>query len=144
MRLWLTLFVLLWQVAPTFAQIRKNTFDVTPDGQDGLILAVGSYLPLRDALDYLNREYGWRISYEDPVYPDSELSDIAVPEWKKNHPGARCCYFPKFSEMRFRISKPTGSKGEREKIVGELVEQFNMSGRIEKAKLIEATLEQFS
>jgi hypothetical protein len=141
MRHWLTLLFVLWQAAPAFNQLRKNTFAVTPDGPTNFVLTVGSYYPLRDVLNYLNHEYGWRISYEDPVYPEAELFDIAIPEWKKAHPGERGFYAPKFMEIQFRISKPAGSQGEREKIIGQLIEQFNRSDRDEKFALVDASPE---
>jgi hypothetical protein len=139
MKPWLTLLFVLSQVVPAFRQIRKNTFQATPEGPTNLVLTVGSYYPLRDALDYLNHEYGWRISYEDPVYPDAELSDIAIPDWEKAHPGERGFYVPKFTEMQFRIAKPTGSQGEERKLLTGLVEQFNKSGRLVKFKVLDAS-----
>src|SRR5258708_40336521 len=128
MKLQLTLLILVSQAVSAFCQLRENTFTVTSEEPNRLVLAVGSAYSLRDALEYLNHEYGWRISYEDPLYPNSELMDYAIPEWKKKHPGERGFYAPKFTEMRFRITKPTGSKGERKRIVGQLLEQFNGSG----------------
>jgi len=139
MKLRLTLFILVSQAASAFCQLRQNTFTITPEEPNNLVLSVGSAYPLRDALEYLNHEYGWRISYEDPLYPNSELTDYAIPEWKRKHPGERGFYAPKFTEMRFRITKPAGRKGERNKIVGELVGQFNGTGREEKFKLIDAS-----
>jgi hypothetical protein len=139
MRLRLTLIILLLQVMPACSQIQQNTFQVTPDGPNNLSLTVASYYPLRDALDYLDHEYGWRISYEDPVYPDGELTDIAIPEWKKKHPGERGFFVPKFTEMRFRISKPTGGRGEAKKVLTELIEEFNQSGRLEKFSVLDAS-----
>ncbi|WP_348269676.1 hypothetical protein P8936_15175 [Edaphobacter paludis] len=135
----LTLLFLLSQICPLFGQIRKNTFHAIPEGPNNLLLSVGSYYPVRDALDYLNHEYGWRISYEDPVYPDAELSDIAIPNWKNTHPGERGFYVPKFTEMQFRILKPTGSQGEEKKILTGLVEQLNRSGRPVKFKVLDAS-----
>jgi hypothetical protein len=141
MKLQLTLLILVSQAVSAFSQLRENTFIVTSEEPNRLVLAIGSAYPLRDALEYLNHEYGWRVSYEDPLYPNSELTDYAIPEWKKKHPGERGFYAPKHTEMRFRVTKPTGSKGERNRILTELLEQFNGSGREEKFKLIDASHE---
>ncbi len=139
MKLQLTLLIIVSQAVSAFSQLRENTFTITPEEPNSLVLTVGSAYPLRNALEYLNHEYGWRISYEDPLYPNSELTDYAIPEWKRKHPGGRGFYAPTFTEMRFRITKPTGSKGERKRIVAELLEQFNGSGREEKFTLIDAS-----
>lgn len=139
MNTWLILLFLLSQVVPSLSQLRNNTFHVTPDGPNILVFTVGSYYPLRDALSYLSHEYGWRISYEDPVYPDAELSDIAIADWKNKHPGERGFYVPKFTEIQFRIAKPVGSKGDEKKALTQLIEQFNQSGRLVKFKLLDAS-----
>jgi len=132
--------ILLMEAVPLFSQLRQNTLQASSEGAANLILSVGSYYPLRDAVDYLNREYGWRISYEDPRYPESETVDIAIPQWKKNHPGERGFYAPKWTDMRFRITKPLGRDGEQKKALTELIEQFNQLDRQDKFTILDASL----
>lgn len=124
----MSLFLFL-QTLPTLCQVRPASLQAAPDGQDALVLTVRSNYPIRDSVRYLNENYGWLISYEDPIYPDVEVEDISIPQWKKAHPGERGFLTPIFSQVRFRITKPSGSKGEQEKILGELVDQFNRLGR---------------
>src|SRR5260370_37285582 len=115
MKLQLTLLILVSQAVSAFCQLRQNTFTITPEGPNSLVLTVGSAYPLRDALEYLNHEYGWRISYEDTLYPNSELTDYAIPEWKRKHPGERGFYAHKYTAMRFHITKQTCSTVERKR-----------------------------
>jgi hypothetical protein len=138
-RRWI-LLVLLLEAIPLLSQLRQNTFEASPGGATNLILSVGSYYPLKDAVDYVNREYGWRISYEDPRYPESEIVDIAIPQWKKDHPGERGFYVPKWTEVRFRITKPSGRDGEQKKVLTELVEQFNRLDRQDKFTILDGSL----
>ena len=132
--------VLLLQATSVFCQIRQSTFQVSSVDSTNLILSVGSYYPLKNVVNYLNREYGWRISYEDPFYPDNEVVDIAVPQWKKSHPGERGFYVPKWADVRFRITKPLGKEGEQKKVITELVEQFNRLDRPDKFTVVDASL----
>lgn len=134
------LLVLLMQAAPLLCQLRQSTLQVSSEGAANLILSVGSYYPMRNAVDYLNREYGWRISYEDPRYLESEVTDIAIPQWKKNHSGERGFYAPKWIEVRFRIAKPLGRDGEQKSVLAELVEQFNRLDRQDKFTILDASL----
>jgi hypothetical protein len=134
------LLVLLLQIAPAPCQLRQNTLQVSPEGEANLILSIGSYYPLKDAVDYLNGEYGWKISYEDPHYPESEIADIAIPQWKKSHPSERGFYVPKWTEMRFRITKPSRRDGEQKRVLTEVVEQFNRLDRQDKFTILDASL----
>lgn len=124
--------VFLANVVLMHGQLRQKSMHVTADGTTGLILSVGSYTPLKDTVDYLNREYGWRVSYEDPLYSDSQVEDIAVPSWRKNHQGERGFYVPKWAEVKLRISTPSSQKDEQAKIVRELVQQYNQLPREDK------------
>lgn len=132
MKIKLVPLVLLANVVFMHCQLRQKTMHVTSEEATGLILSVGSYTPLKDAIDYLNHEYGWLVSYEDPLYLDSQVEDIAVPSWRKAHPGERGFYVPKWTELKLRITKPTGQAGEQAKVLHELVQQYNQLNREDK------------
>jgi hypothetical protein len=124
--------VFLANVVLMHGQLRQKTMHVTAEGTTGLIVSVGSYTPLKDTIDYLNLEYGWRVSYEDPLYLDYQVEDIAVPSWRKNHPGERGFYVAKWTELRLRISKPAGQKAGQAKVLRELIQQYNLLQREDK------------
>lgn len=132
MKMKLLLFALLLQALPLFCQYRQKTIQAAPDGANNILISVGSYYPLKDTIDYLNHEYGWRVSYEDPLYSKSQIADIAVPEWKKAHPGERGFYVPKWTEVSFHIAKPSGQPGESNKILEALIAQYNRLEREDK------------
>ncbi len=71
MRIRLVTLFLLAHVVDMHCQMRQKSMHVTSEGRTGLIISVESYTPLKDAIDYLNHEYGWLVSYEDPFYLDS-------------------------------------------------------------------------
>lgn len=115
MKIKLVPLVLLANAVFMHCQLREKTVHVTAEGTTGLIISVGGYTPLKDTIDYLNHEYGWRVSNEDPLYPDSQVEDIAVPSWRKSHLGERGFYVPKWTELKLRITKPAGRRGEQAK-----------------------------
>lgn len=131
---WLSI-VLLAHGVLLHAQLKQRLMHVTPDGTAGAVLTVGGYVPLKDTIDYLNHEYGWRVSYEDSLYSSSQVEDIAVVSWRKTHPGERGFYVPKWAELKFRLSTPSGQKGEQAKILSELIQQYNQLQREDKFSL---------
>lgn len=124
--------VLFLQTLPALCQFRQTTMQVTQEGESTLVISIGSYFPIKEVINYLNRDYGWLISFEDPVYPESQLVDIAIPSWKNSHPGQRGFYAPRWTEAHLRIPKPSGRPGERGRILAELVEQYNRLDREDK------------
>jgi hypothetical protein len=128
---WALIFFLA-NVVFMHGQLRQKTMHVTADGTTSLILSVGGYTPLKDTIDYLNHQYGWRVSYEDPLYPDSQVEDIAVPSWRKNHYGERGFYVPKWTELKLRILRPIGQRGAQAEVLRELVQQYNQLQREDK------------
>ena len=111
---------------------------VSGDGPGRLILKIASYSPMRDAVLYLDQRYGWLISYEDPLYPDSEVEDIAIPQWKKAHPGERGFYSPVYTQARFEITKPSGRPDDQQTVLVELTTEFNKLNRPDKFVLFNA------
>ena len=114
------------------AQLRPSKLSVNPEGTDKLSISVASYYPLKDVIDYLDYQFGWNISYEDPLYLESQLTDIAAPSWKKAHPGERGYYVPPWTAMLLQIDKPTHHAGEQQKILNGLVSQYNQLDRSDK------------
>lgn len=135
----LVIVLLLLQTSMVFCQYRQSVLSITSEGTSTLVLDVGSYYPLKDTIDYLNHEYGWLISYEDPLYLESQLTDIAVPSWKKNHPGERGFYVPPWTEWRVRIARPSGRVGERSIILNDLVAQYNRLDREDKYFIVDVS-----
>lgn len=103
-----------------------------PSGADELTISVASYYPIKEIVNYFNYHYGWKVSYEAPLYLESQLTDIAVPAWKKAHPGERGYYVPGWIELRLRVTKPAAVPGEQPKILNQLIRQYNNLDRLDK------------
>jgi len=108
-------------------QIRPSSTEVTrSDGT--LSITVHSYYPVRDILVRLGQEYGWSINYEDPIYPASDTVDVSVSSWRRDHPGERGFYVPKWEDA-FSVHLPAAGEhvGSPFGILQGIVNEYNRS-----------------
>jgi hypothetical protein len=133
----LALALCLLIALPASGQYRPKSIKISPEGDSSISISIGSYYPLKDTLDWLNREYGWFISYEDPIYSENEVVDISILSWRKSHPGERGFYVPRWSEVQFRIQKPSGKSDDEKIVLNQLVDQYNRINRPERFAVLQ-------
>ncbi len=102
-----------------------------------VVLTVYDYSPLREALEWVRAKYGWPVNYEDPIYREQDLLDVAAKEWRRDHPGERGYYVPRPTSFTVRFPEPGKGRQDEAKTLLSLVEQYNSSQTVVRAVLVQ-------
>ncbi len=82
-------------------------------GSEVVLSAQGSY-PMREIVEQVRTEYGWLVSYEDPIFSEAKLIDVADPGWRHEHPHEPGVLVPRTQALSVRFNAPrTGTTNEK-------------------------------
>ena len=87
--------------------------------------------PLKQAVQAIAEEYGWRVDYEDPIYDlMTETVDANDPSWISSHPGELRVKLPNGHQLHSEFSVSAAGKGrlDRKSILESLVDSNTNSG----------------
>ncbi len=100
-------------------------------------LTVYDYSPLREAVAWVRAKYGWPVSYEDPIYREDHVVDVAAAVWRRAHPGERGYYVPRPTMFTVRFPAPAEGTRDERKTLEAIVTRYNGSQSTVHAALVQ-------
>lgn len=83
--------------------------------------------PLWMALNALEREYGWVIDYDDPIYSQAETTAQNNPQFESRHPG-KVSRMPSGTTFETTFTEPAGNANSPVAVISKIVTDYNASG----------------
>lgn len=114
----------------TGGQSFKPRADITK-GRNSITVDASEPRPLKQAVEAIAEENGWRVDYEDPIYaPGTETVDANDPSWVSSHPGALRVKIPNGHRLHSEFSMSAVGKGDLDQkfILQSLVDAHRNSG----------------
>ncbi len=116
--------ILLISSAGLQAQTRQCIFAREKVAGEIVLTAQGGD-PMLSIVEQVRGEYGWLISYEQPIFNPANMIDVAIPEWRRKHPGEVGVLVPRVQTLSVRFPPPALGTRDEEKTLELLVEQAN-------------------
>ena len=93
------------------------------DGQ--VVLTAQGCDPMETIVEQVRSQYHWLVSYEQPIFAPEHLVDLAVPEWRRAHPGEVGYLAPREQTLAVRFAVPAAGAVDEERTLTAIVEQAN-------------------
>ena len=106
------------------AQTRTCTFAREKiEGQ--IVLTARGCDPMETIVEQVRSQYHWLVSYEQPIFAPEHLVDVAVPEWRRAHPGEVGYLAPREQTLAVRFAVPAAGTVDEDRTLTAIVDQAN-------------------
>jgi len=114
--------------------------------RESIHLSVSDPRPLARALDALQKQYGWRVNYEDPKYLSKlDLVEVTNPPQHRNSSSDTQVHYPRGGafDLDFPNPAPSDSSPDEQTTLQLLVDTYNKSGNPGRFELRKTAEQQF-